>query len=1112
MPSLTLQWLGTPQIELEYNPVHIEQAKPVALLAYLSTSQGRQPRDVLATMFWPELGQTDARGNLRHVLWSLRKAIGHQWFEADRNSIGLLPGSDVHVDVVTYAKRGTLLADDTEVVNSSHIHQLMELAALYRGDFLAGFTLPDSSEFEEWCYFRRETLRQQQTRLLTKLVAILRGREESEQSLAYARQLLLLNPLHEPTHRLLMELYVQSGQQAAALRQYTECLHILEQEVGVPPQGETTELYESIRARRHPLLTPTSLSYPLTNPQMPLVGASHQSPTPTSFLSPVQAELPVPSTSFFGRTQELAEIRALLTEEVDCRLLTVVGPGGTGKTRLAIESSAQVQGSFTGGVVFVPLAECEQPMQIPQTIMDTLNLRLPSDADIKSRLLGYAQDKELLLVLDNFEHLSDGADLLTELLHHTSKLQLLVTSRESLDLEEEWLYHLDGLEMPPSDDTVSLDSTDLPIETYSAIQLFLDRARRVRSDFRIIDEDIPSLMRICQLVNGLPLGLELAAPWVNQLTLRDVATKMANDLDFLSATKQSLPERHHSLRSVFEQSWQLLHNQEQDALRKLTIFHGGFTRRSAADVAQLSLPVLVSLTNKSLIDSSSSGRYQMHELIRHFAVEKQDQSETPTLLQQRHGQYFLEHCIQNEDGLWGDAPHQVLLILKPDMANIHKAWQWAVGHQAWDLAHSSVSVLATFYEYLGKLEEGERLFHNAAEHLIQSHDLGVQGIGDLLVELRLQRANFLNLLGKMAQAREILEELLAHANQTNRIRQRADCLAALAPVLRELGEVDPAIQAYEEASKLYQTLEIARPLGAIWTGLSYAYFRKQMPDEALTYAQRAVESETRLNNRRGHALASSTLAIAYSLHGELIRCWHYNVEQVLPLYEALDDPMGIGRTLNNIGYTSYQLGRYGDALDYFQRALKILCTVGSLWDEANVLDGLGATHAALGERSPALTSFKRGLELAQANGLELIEGEVLLRMGELYIELGEFAEAEGALQESLRLAKARDNTRYIANAIGALGALAHRTNQLERALDYYSQAVTMLDSIDRQRDKLHFLVQKAILLFEQGDEVTAKALAEEGIQLEHDAEGRTSVSEGRILLARIDSALMNDSH
>ena len=401
--------------------------------------------------------------------------------------------------------------------------------------------------------------------------------------------------------------------------------------------------------------------------------------------------LPTPTASFVGRDEELERIATLLADP-KCHFLTLVGPGGMGKTRLAIEVARRVPFS---AVHFVALQPLNSPDFLVSTIADAMGFEFYSGSEPKQQLLDYLREKPCLLLLDNFEHLLDGVELLIDILQAAPNVKLLVTSRERLNVQEEWVLALEGLAFPN-------DQAALPQESYSAVQLFVERARQAQARFSL-DDNTQAVQAICQAVEGMPLGLELAATWLRAMTCSQIAAHITSGLDFLTTPLRNVPERHRSLRVVFEQSWKLLSDDERAVLMRLSIFRGGFDLEAAESVARATLPLLAGLVDKSLVRLSPSGRYDLHELLRQYAADKlTDANEVRTTIQ-HHFDYFLKMASSAEAHRFGSEQVAWYERLELELDNLRAALAWSVETENGLLL---AGVLSFFFDFRLHWEEG----------------------------------------------------------------------------------------------------------------------------------------------------------------------------------------------------------------------------------------------------------------------------------------------------------------------------------------------------------------------------------------------------------------------
>lgn len=412
--------------------------------------------------------------------------------------------------------------------------------------------------------------------------------------------------------------------------------------------------------------------------------------------------LPTQMTSFVGRQREIAEASRLMA---NTRLLSLTGLAGCGKTRLAVQVAREVRANFEDGVYFVPLAPLVSADSILWTIGEHLGIQFYPHTDPLQQLLEHIRKKKLLLVLDNFEHLLDGAGIVTSILHAVPNVRILITSRERLSLYGEVNYTLTGLSL----------SADSP-EQSEAVELFAQRARSVAPGLELDADALAHVARICQRMEGMPLGIELAATWVDVLSPEEIADEIESSLDILEAEIRDVPGGQTSIRASFARSWNLLQETQKIAFQRLSIFRGGFTRHSAVAVTGVGLRTLQALVNKSLLHyDPSTGRYEIHELLRHFAREQLENSNEETSAYEAHARYFADFMAERWPQMKGHQQKTALLEIENDIDNIRAAWDyWArVGNVAElkKFLHS----LWVVYDIRGWYPAGIQLFERAIE-------------------------------------------------------------------------------------------------------------------------------------------------------------------------------------------------------------------------------------------------------------------------------------------------------------------------------------------------------------------------------------------------------------
>jgi predicted ATPase/DNA-binding SARP family transcriptional activator len=632
--KLELSLLGTVAITLAGQAVSEQvPAKAQALFGYLAVTGQAHSREKLAGLLWGDKPEASAKANLRKSLSGLGQLFGDALI-VTRQTVAFNRASDYWLDVEAFE---SALAED--VPAAEKLDAWRQAVDLYRGEFLAGFSVRQALEFEEWVLQERERLRQAVIQALHLLAEACASRGEYAAGIEYTNRLLVLEPWQEEAHRQLMSLLARSGQHSAALAQYETCRQILAEELGVEPMPETQALYHRLKTRRE--------------------AAAHN--------------LPPPTTPFVGRQAELAQI-AHSFDQTDCRILTLIGAGGIGKTHLALQAAGQALGAFADGVYFVPLAGISSSEFLAPAIGEAIGYALSDEADPKRQLLKYLQPKEMLLVLDNFEHLlsspggnGSGRDLVLEMVGTAPQVKLLVTSRERLNLQAEWQLTLQGLPYPPA-------GTAFRDETFEAVELFVQGAHRVQSAFSLAAE-WPEVVRICRLLDGMPLGIELAATWASMVPCAEIVEELARGLDLLSTSMHDVPARHRSLEAVFDHSWQLLSAPERAVFKKLSVFRGGFDRQAAKQVAGASLSTLAALVNKSLLRVVSPGRYDMLEPLKQYAAGKL--AETPEeeeQVQDRHCDYYASVLKRLEIDIVSPVQQEVLAEITVNLDNIRSSW------------------------------------------------------------------------------------------------------------------------------------------------------------------------------------------------------------------------------------------------------------------------------------------------------------------------------------------------------------------------------------------------------------------------------------------------------
>lgn len=653
MLPVRVMLFGPPRVEREGQPVALARARGRALLAYLCASRQPHTRDALAALLWPTFAPADAFNNLRRELSLLRRALGSDLFTGDRAHVAIDPdaltGGRLWIDVAAFDAHLTPAAAHGHAPDppcAACAGHLAAAEALHTAGFLAGFTLPDSLDFDDWLTLTSQRLRAALDITRGQLAAYHLARGEYDRALDYAQRRLVADPLNEPAHRDQLRALLLSGRRAAALRHHEHFTHLLARELALPPAPETLALLA---------LTPAETSS-LPTPQ------PSRRPTP----------LPAPPTPFLGREAEL-DILTRLFDDPATRLVTLVGPGGMGKTRLALAWAARLLDAgparFADGVRFVDLAPVTEVAGVFPALAESLRFPPQNPAEdprpLAEQIAGYLAGKRLLLLLDNIEHLLAIAPRLVDLLAAAPDVALLTTSRERLNVLPEHVVPIDGLALPPP-------GADDPAQ-YAAGRLFLQAAQRVRPTFAALSPaERRDLARICDLVGGMPLAVEMAAAWVDLLSLDEIAAGLERGLSLLETDMADVPERQRSVRAAIDHAWQRLSEDDQRVFARLSVFRGGMTREAAEFVAQATPRQLLTLVRKALLHVDTGGeRFRLHELLRQYAAQVLAGDAAAT--RERHACFYAGLLASSEPRLLDDGESSALARLDADSDNIDAA-------------------------------------------------------------------------------------------------------------------------------------------------------------------------------------------------------------------------------------------------------------------------------------------------------------------------------------------------------------------------------------------------------------------------------------------------------
>jgi predicted ATPase len=633
------------------------------------------------------------------------------------------------------------------------------------------------------------------------------------------------------------------------------------------------------------------------------------------------------------------------------------------------------------------------------SVARAIGFQIRGEVEPEEQLLHYLRAKQMLLVLDNFEHLLDAASLVAKIVVAAPNVQLLVTSRERLNLQAEWLLEVEGLPYPAARDERGLEG----IAAYAAVQLFLQGALRISPRFRLTDENRAWVVRICQLLDGIPLGIELAAAWVRVLSLREITSEIQHNLDFLKSSAPVVPERHRSLRAALDHSWNLLTDREKVVLRRLSVFRAGFGRDSAQKVVGAGLEEIASLLDKSLLKRVGEERYDLHELVRQYAAahlesELQEHDQT----HDRHSSCYAALLEQWEGQIRSPRQMEILAELDAEMDNVRLAWNWMVTHRQTQNIQKSLNCLWRFYTIRTQLREGATLFGQAAEAL-----KSVEGTGEaqeaersavLAHVLALQGYFYLG-LDRRDEGRELLQESRALLHASTDRATLAETLGVLGFMQYRLGEFVEARQLSEESLHLNRAL--SNQFGTMFCLVTLAYIclDQEAYDEA-------------------YAFANESLAISRGILG---------------------DPQGTAVSLTVLSAAANRLGRYVEAKRCAEESLQIASMVHDVWGMGIILRQLGLSHLELGEPGRAMDLMRKSVAQFREVGDTMLMVMSLIDMGTAMRASGAYAESNAHFLDALKTAADTKSWAVVLNVLIEIAVTEMEAGAGERALELVLQ-------------------------------------------------------------------------
>jgi predicted ATPase len=991
-PQLSLSLLGSPRIALvQQGELALTNRKALALLAYLAVeSDQAHSRETLLGLLWPDLPDADARNNLR-VIWSqLRSKIGDDFLLGNRLEMQFNQHSAHKLDVAEFEALLAACAQHTHSRRGDCAgcqERLAQAVALYRGDFLSGLFLDHCAEFDEWLMVHRERFRQKMLEVLSELSHFHAHANNLAAAEGFTRHLLQLDPLREDAHRHLMHLLNRQRQPAAALAQFETCKRVLADGLGVQPDPETLALAAHIRSGS----TPSSQT------------GKHN--------------LPAPLTRFIGREKDIATLAAQLMD-AHARVITLTGSGGVGKTRLALRAAYGVTHAFADGVWLVELAALQDALAVTRAVAAALGVREQAGMTPLQLLSDVLRDKQILLVMDNCEHvLSESSVLVAQLLAVAPKLTVLATSRTPLHVEGERVVRVPSLSVPKLDHKLPLSVEALL--SYESVQLFVNRASAAHANFGLQAANANAVADICHRLDGIPLALELAAARIKVMPVDALAQRLDSRFKLLTSNNAEALPRHRTLQALVGWSYDLLPKAEQALLRQLSVFAGGWTLEAAEAVCESGdMPVLDGLMN--LVDHSlvifghdaNQQRYMLLETIRQFASQQLQQAGEEHDVRAKHARYYAQLAAQAAARANSPTHQHALSQMELERANVFGALGWAIEYDP-DLALSleiSLGGDLDFWEMRGHFEEGrywqrrlldatqakpsaarakvlldaawvERAKPDYAQALLyaQASQTISEDLGDAFgsLDARISVANIRAMQGELAECHVLMTGLLAEAERLGHSRGFSSALYGLALNHFDLHEYEPARKLFERCLSLYR--ERGDMLGQADALHHLAILMDAMGDSAgsIPLYEEMETTYRELGFLRSVALVQNNLGCALMNLGQYERARRLFIEGLLIRRE-------MGLQLGYV-YSFYNFGLLAAYQNKPARAAQMLGVSEALRErigfpkdtfdrDTDYLNAIASARAALGETRFGL-EWSRGRGMSVAQAIEVALGE-----------------------------------------------------------------------------------------------------------------------------------------
>ncbi len=920
---LEIRALGNPKLAVDGEDLESLSLRAQVMLVFLSLEGGKHSRNYLAAMLWPESPEAKALTSLRVLLSELRKLVPG-CLDIQRTDLGINPEQELYLDIAEF--EGFLKAGE-----------LSKAYQLYRGDLLSGVFIPGSPEFENWRRWENERIRLFALRQGEKTILKEFGLENYQDVDSYCRDLIRIDPTNEIANLYFILAQAIRGHRSAAIKHIQEYETSLQENLGMDLPDEVTRIQEMISTGDLDSL-------------IKILKPDHH--------------LPSSATSFIGRVEEINAISKMVSNP-GCRLISIIGPGGIGKTRLAIETVKTTLMEFPDGSYYVPLDQVTSGDGIIPAIADALSFKfgtIGSDMDPQIQLHDYLENRSLVLILDGFEHLTESGHQLTKLLTKAPKLQLVVTSRHKLNLPEEWIFPLEGLSIS---DQLILDE-----DTSEALSLFLSRTKQILPDKNFSADELKQASRICRLVEGMPLGIELAAAWTSVLDFSEIAEEIIENYSFLEDNRFDPSSKHKSMRAVFQSSWNLLKESQQEILLRLSVFSGGFSRQAAREISKASLTDLSILMDRSLLRKNVQGQFEIHPIVSQFCREIiSNQTMLWNDIQHKHYLYYANYLSERVPNLFLLDHTNTRSEVQDAISNIQAAAGFLLEESEIPADPNIIKDLFSYYLVRG-WHEGTIVFQKLASLIKEPDQNRSDKDGLSLARVQAQEAFFLSNLGLVEESEQLSKKILPILQGSNHIRELAICYNNLGINAMYRGEYERSLEYLEQAILLGQEPNChSLPSYYLWVG--YVYFLRGEYKKGMNSLYTSLEAFSRHNSEWGKAFSYSKMGLALDALGNYQEASIYH-HQSLSIFKMMDDLAGQGYALSRMSLGALLLKKYQAALQFGQEGLEWFKEVGHRWGICASLIRIGYARLGLGEVANAESVLLEALDLSYNNHLDTL--------------------------------------------------------------------------------------------------------------------------------------------